>query len=244
MRNPIIVALDGSDRERAMGLARSVSPSVGVFKVGLELFTASGVATLNDLRGMGASVFLDLKLFDIPNTVAGAVERAVDLGVQMLTLHASGGARMLRAAREAADRASGGDASARPLLLGVTVLTSFDEDELRSVGVAGDVGTQVERLADIAVSEGLDGLVCSARELPGLRERTPGKFELVTPGIRPAAAGLDDQRRVMTPEQAMRLGADWLVIGRPIYRSDDPAAAAAAIWGSLRDCLGEETDES
>lgn len=244
MRNPIIVALDGSDRERAMGLARSVSPSVGVFKVGLELFTASGVATLNDLRGMGASVFLDLKLFDIPNTVAGAVERAVDLGVQMLTLHASGGARMLRAAREAADRASGGDASARPLLLGVTVLTSCDEDELRSVGVASDVETQVERLADIAVSEGLDGLVCSARELPGLRERTPGKFELVTPGIRPAAAGLDDQRRVMTPEQAMRLGADWLVIGRPIYRSDDPAAAAAAIWGSLRDCLGEETDES
>lgn len=244
MRNPIIVALDGADRERAMGLARSVAPSVGAFKVGLELFTASGVATLRDLRGMGASVFLDLKLFDIPNTVAGAVERAVDLDVQMLTLHASGGARMLRAAREAAERASGGDNSARPLLLGVTVLTSFDQAELQSVGVSYAVETQVERLADIAVSEGLDGLVCSAHELVGLRERTPRGFQLVTPGIRPASAATDDQRRVMTPEEAMRLGADWLVIGRPIYRAEDPAAAAAAIWNSLSGGLGEETKTS
>lgn len=231
MHNPIIAALDVPDQSAALTLARQIAPQVGMVKVGLELYTRTGPQGLTALNEMGIGVFLDLKFHDIPNTVAGAVSSAAALNIDMLTLHTGGGERMLRAAVEAAHQAP---ADQRPKLLGVTVLTSMDDTDLQSVGVDTPMSAQVERLAKLAVDSGLDGLVCSPLEVARLRAWVPETFELITPGIRPAAtAGGDDQRRSATPQAALEAGATWIVIGRPIYQAPDPAAAARSIRETL-----------
>lgn len=228
MRNPIIVALDVPTAARALELAGQLAPVVGAFKVGKELFTACGPAIVSRLRELGGAVFLDLKFHDIPNTVARAVEAAARLDVQMLTVHAAGGRAMLSAAESAAR-----NATTPPLVLGVTVLTSLDDAELGRVGVADGVERQVERLARLAVEAGLRGLVCSPRELPRLRQALPATVQLVTPGIRAPDAAADDQKRTLSPQDALAAGADWLVIGRPICAAPDPRVAAEAILARL-----------
>jgi len=233
MRNPVIVALDVPTAERARLLVRQLAPVVGAFKVGKELFTSEGPALVRQLRADGAAVFLDLKFHDIPHTVAQAVEAAVRLDVQMLTIHTSGGAVMMQAAERAAREAADALGRAAPLVLGVTVLTSLDDAALGEVGIDGGAAAQVERLAGLAVRAGLRGLVCSPLELRRLRAALPAEVQLVTPGIRPAGAGRDDQKRTMTPREAIAAGADWLVIGRPIWAAPDPRAAAERIMGGL-----------
>jgi orotidine-5'-phosphate decarboxylase len=238
MRSPIIVALDVPNAEQALALTDLVAPAVGALKVGKELFVTAGPDIVRRIGATGAAVFLDLKFHDIPNTVARAVECAVALGVDMLTVHASGGAEMLRAAEEAAQSASARLGRPAPLVLGVTVLTSLDDANLLSVGVPGGVSAQVERLARLAVDCGLRGLVCSPLELPLLRRILPRSIQLVTPGIRPAEAGKDDQKRTLSPAAALAAGADWLVIGRPITAAPDPRRAAEAIQASLNPSPG------
>ena len=229
MQNPIIAALDVPTAEQALKLAQAVAPAVGAFKIGSELFTAAGPDIVKRVRDTGASVFLDLKFHDIPNTVAKAVASAVRLDVQMLTLHTSGGSAMMRAAEEAAQQTALHSGRNAPLVLGVTVLTSHDGQSLGEIGCETNVGRHVERLAQLAVQSGLRGLVCSPLEIADLRQMLPERVQLVTPGIRTGAAPADDQKRTLTPREAMDAGADWLVIGRPIYAAENPRAAAEAI---------------
>jgi len=224
--NPIYCAIDRPDLEGAVALARALAPSVGGIKLGLELVGANGPEGVRRMQALGRPIFLDLKLHDIPNTVAGAVRSACALGVEMLTVHVAGGRAMLRAAREAA----GGSGT---MLLGVTVLTSLDQGDLEDTGIGAPVAEQVLRLADLAVQAGLRGLVCAPQEIEPLRRRFGRDVRLVVPGIRPAARGADDQRRTMTPDEALALGADVLVIGRGITGAADPPAAAAAIARGL-----------
>lgn len=226
MSNPIIAALDVPTANEALTLAKAIAPAVGAFKIGKELFVAEGPDIVRRVRDTGAAVFLDLKFHDIPNTVAKAVTSAAHQDVQMLTVHASGGTAMLRAAREAA-----GDNG--PLVLGVTVLTSMDEQDLTELGIQKTPTEQVHHLAQLATAAGLRGLVCSPKEIAPLREMLPAEVQLVTPGIRPAGSASGDQKRVMTPADAIDAGADWLVIGRPIYAAENPRAAAEAIRKSL-----------
>ena len=233
MRNPLIVALDVPDADRALALAARLAPVVGAVKVGLELFTTAGPDIVRRLRAAGAAVFLDLKLHDIPNTVARAVEAAVRLDVQMLTVHTSGGRAMLAAAEQAARAEAQRRGQAPPLVLGVTVLTSLDDAALAEVGVAAGAAAQVERLARLAVSTGLRGLVCSPLELPVLRAALPREIRLVTPGIRPPGTEAGDQKRTLGPREALAAGADWLVVGRPILAAPDPRAAAEQILAAL-----------
>ncbi len=227
-RSPIIVALDYPDPVSALAMARRLSPELCRVKVGKELFTAAGPALLEQLNSLGFEVFLDLKFHDIPNTVAGAVRAAANLGVWMVNVHASGGERMMAAAR-----ASLTGLSSPPLLIAVTVLTSMEAADLAQVGVAIEPGRQVAQLARLSQEAGMDGVVCSARECEMLRTQLGNDFVLVTPGIRPADASGDDQRRVVTPAQAVASGSDYLVIGRPITRSEEPGAALAAIITQL-----------
>jgi len=223
----LIAALDTTDVARAVAWADQVAPHCGLFKLGLEYFLANGAA---GIRALGARpIFLDLKLHDIPNTVAGAVRAVLDLQPRMLTLHATGGAAMVTAARRAAEQA-GPD---RPLLLAVTVLTSLDAAALAATGVAASPAEQVLRLARLAMDAGADGLVCSAHEVPALRAALDRTAVLVVPGIRPAGFPSGDQVRTVTPRQAADAGADWIVVGRPITAAQDPAAAAAAIAADL-----------
>ncbi len=224
----LIVALDVPGSARAAALAAQVAPHAGLVKLGLELFCAEGPPALAAV-GAHAPVFLDLKLHDIPNTVAGAVRALAPLGAAMLTLHAGGGPAMIAAAREAAEAAG----PARPMLLAVTVLTSMDAATLHGIGVAGGPAQQVLRLARMAMDSGADGLVCSPREVALIRDALGDGPALVVPGIRPAGAALGDQSRVATPEEAVRDGADWIVVGRPVTGAADPAAAARAIAESL-----------
>jgi len=233
MRNPIIVALDVPSADQAIALAEQVAPAVGAFKIGKELFTAAGPDVVRKIRATGASVFLDLKFHDIPNTVAKAVASAVRLDVQMLTIHTSGGPAMMRAAEESAQKAALQAGRAAPLVLGVTVLTSMDGNELSAIGYEGNVGRQVERLAQLAMESGLRGLVCSPLEIAALRQIIPSHAQLVTPGIRTGAEQADDQKRTLTPREAMDAGASWLVIGRPIYAAPNPREAAEKILASL-----------
>jgi len=229
MRNPVIVALDIADPVRALALARAVGPHVGAVKVGKELFVSAGPDIVRSLRADGVGVFLDLKFHDIPNTVAKAVAAATRLGVQMLTLHASGGSAMMRAAVASAAEAAAALGQPAPLLLGVTVLTSHDDASLAETGVAASVDAQVEHLARLAASSGMPGLVCSPLELPRLRACLPAEVQWVTPGIRTGNEKADDQRRTLSPREAMAAGATWLVVGRPIYAAPDPVEAARAI---------------
>lgn len=233
MRNPIFVALDVPTEEAALALARELAPVVGGFKIGSELFTSAGPQIVKAVRATGASVFLDLKFHDIPNTVSKAVASAVKLDVQMLTVHTSGGGEMMRAADQSAQATAQALGRPAPLVLGVTVLTSMDGATLNELGWKPDVGRQVERLAELAVKSGLRGLVCSPLEIARLRQILPEETQLITPGIRTGAEKADDQKRTLTPKQAMEAGANWLVIGRPIYAAPNPRQAAETIASSL-----------
>jgi len=231
--NPIIAALDVSDADQAIRLAEQLADAVGAVKIGKELFVTAGPDIVRQIRATGAKVFLDLKFHDIPNTVAKAVAAATRLDVQMLTIHTSGGADMMAAAENAAQETAAECGAESPLVLGVTVLTSMDTADLAGIGIAAEPAEQVERLARLAADAGLRGLVCSPLEITRLREFLPREMKLVTPGIRPATSDTQDQKRVMTPADAIQAGADWLVIGRPITQAEDPRAAAAAIRDSL-----------
>ncbi len=229
-RNPILCAIDTPDPARARALARSLDGFVGGLKLGLEFFVANGPEAVREAAG-GAPVFLDLKLHDIPNTVAGAVRAAAALEPLFLTLHSAGGAAMMRAAAEAARAAASG--RRRMKLLGVTVLTSLDGDDLAATGQRGPVAEQVGRLALLSRASGLDGVICSPHEVAALRAACGPDFLLVVPGIRPAGAASGDQKRVMGPREALAAGADYLVIGRPITEAADPRAAARAILDEI-----------
>jgi len=234
MRNPILVALDVPAPDVALKLVEHLAPVVGGFKIGGELFTSAGPDIVKKIRATGVSVFLDLKFHDIPNTVAKAVASAVRLDVQMLTVHTSGGFEMMRAAEESAQQTANQAGLNAPLVLGVTVLTSSDSRTLAEIGCDSNVGKQVERLANLAVKAELRGLVCSPLEIADLREFLPSHMQLVTPGIRTGAEKADDQKRTLTPREAMAAGASWLVIGRPIYAAENPRAAVEKILESLK----------
>nr|MBO2510067.1 orotidine-5'-phosphate decarboxylase [Gammaproteobacteria bacterium] len=227
-QTPIIVALDFPAREPALALADRLDPRLCRVKVGKELFTRCGPAVVEALQARGFEVFLDLKFHDIPNTTAMAVKAAAELGVWMVNVHCSGGLRMMAACRESLDQFAG----ARPLLIGVTVLTSMERADLAGIGLDVEPQEQVLRLAALAERAGLDGLVCSAQEAPALKAGHP-RLQLVTPGIRPAGSAQDDQRRVLTPRRAIQAGSDFLVIGRPITQAADPAQALAAVVSEL-----------
>src|SRR3984885_6756384 len=222
-KDRLAVALDLSDEREAIKLVDSLGDTCQWFKVGMELYYAAGNSIVQRLRDRGFSVFLDLKLHDIPNTVAGAVRSATHAGASLLTIHASGGAAMMSAAAEAAS------APGSPRLLAVTVLTSMDANELAGVGITASAADQVLRLARLARASGIDGMVCSAEEVAMLRKETGPETLLVIPGIRPAGTAVGDQKRVATPGQAIADGASMLVVGRPITRAADPMAAARAI---------------
>ena len=242
MDNPIIVALDLPNQQKALELAEKLAPLVGAFKVGKQLFISSGPDVVRKLRATGAKVFLDLKLHDIPNTVAKAVIAATDLGVQMTTVHASGGTEMLAAAENAAHEQAAMLRADPLLVLAVTVLTSMDEGNLAELGVGGNVQEQVLRLAKLATVAGLRGLVCSPQEIEMLRAELGDDIQLVTPGIRPASSQPDDQKRTLTPAEAITAGANWLVIGRPITGAADPKAAAIGILHSIDPELVPESE--
>jgi len=225
----IIVALDDADAASAMALVERLDPALCRVKVGKELFTAAGPELVRALAARGFEVFLDLKFHDIPNTVAAACRAAAGLGVWMLNVHASGGRRMLSAAREALL-----DLPQRPLLIAVTVLTSMSAEDLNETGVAGVPADQVLRLARLTQACKLDGVVCSAQEAALLRADLGADFRLVTPGIRPAGSEAGDQRRVMTPAEALRAGGTDLVIGRPITGAADPLAALKQIQSDIQ----------
>lgn len=226
--SPIIVALDTTDVDRARAWAAATAPHVGLFKVGLEYFLANGAAGYRAIQGR--PIFLDVKLHDIPNTVAGGIRAILPLAPRMVTIHASGGSTMIRAAREAAETAGAN----RPMILAVTVLTSLDDASLAAMGMNDGAAAQVSRLGHLAVEAGADGLVCSPLEVATLRRELGPAVTLVVPGIRPAGASAGDQARTMTPKEAMQAGASWLVIGRPITGAADPASAAASIAASLQ----------
>ncbi|MEX2248610.1 MAG: orotidine-5'-phosphate decarboxylase [Parvibaculum sp.] len=227
--NPIFCALDTTDVSRAVALARGLTGSVGGAKIGMEFFNAHGPAGYRAVAEAGLPIFLDLKLHDIPNTVAGGIRAVLPLAPAIVNVHAAGGSAMMRAAAEAAREA--GDR--RPLIIGVTLLTSLDETDLAAMGIGGTASDQVRRLAGLAAGAGLDGVVCSAHEIETLRRDLGPAFKLIVPGIRPAGSAIGDQKRVMTPTEALALGADVLVIGRPITGAGDPRAAAEEIVRSL-----------
>ena len=255
-RERLIVALDVPNAPEARRIVAAIGDSAQIYKVGKQLFTAEGPQVVRDLVASGRDVFLDLKYHDIPNTVAGAVRQAAQLGVCMLTVHASGGLKMLRAAVEAAGGSQssvapalsrpgepapmrsegarqGGVVSSGPLILAVTVLTSLNDDDLQEIGFSGRVADQAVRLAALARTAGCDGVVTSAREVREIRcELGPG-FVIVTPGIRPAGAAQQDQERAATPAEAITAGASHIVVGRPITASPDPAAAARRILDEI-----------
>ncbi|CAA0082759.1 orotidine-5'-phosphate decarboxylase [Zhongshania aliphaticivorans] len=228
-KSPLIVALDFAARAELDALLEKLDPSLCRVKVGKELFTLYGPDVVRDLHRRGFEVFLDLKFHDIPNTTAAAVAAAADMGVWMVNVHASGGMRMMSAAKTAL-QSYGKDA---PLLIGVTVLTSMQSEELATVGVNENALAQVSRLATLTAESGLDGVVCSAQEVSVLRGVIPKDFLLVTPGIRPAGSELGDQQRVATPSDAIAMGSNYLVVGRPITRSADPLASLRKINASL-----------
>ncbi len=225
----LLCAIDTVELDTAIALAQSLGDVVGGVKLGLEFFTAHGPAGVSAVAKSGLPLFLDLKYYDIPNTVAGAVRGSFGLKPFMMTVHIAGGPAMLRAAMAASFRLADRTNGRRPQVVGITVLTSFDEDDIEAVGMKGPITDQVRRLADLARTSGLDGIVASAHDIGELRQQCGDDFTLVVPGIRPAWSSADDQKRIITPAEAVRRGADYLVVGRPITRSDDPPAAARRI---------------
>ena len=244
----LIVALDVSSAASAQKIVTSLGDSVHIYKVGMQLYTAEGPRVVRDLVSSGRQVFLDLKYHDIPNTVASAVREAAQFGVSMLTVHAAGGKKMLRAAVEASG--VGADVHVRPAnastlqILAVTVLTSMDESDLQQTGVSGKLLDQVLRLASTALDVGCAGVVSSAREVKALRAKLGQNFVIVNPGVRPAGADHGDQARVVTPAEAIRSGATHVVVGRPITASKDPAAAARAIQQEISAATDEISKDS
>ncbi|MCG3177171.1 MAG: Orotidine 5'-phosphate decarboxylase [Candidatus Omnitrophica bacterium] len=232
----LIVALDVPDTRGAERLMDRLAGTARVYKIGKELFTAEGPAIVRTVQSRGYKVFLDLKYHDIPNTVAGACEAAAKLGVYLMNVHASGGSAMMSKAAEALRRCAP-DASRKPLLLGVTVLTSMGDKDLAEIGVSGDARTQVERLAVLAQRAGLDGVVASPLEIAAVRKACGENFVIVTPGVRPTWAESGDQKRVMTPAEAIRAGADHIVVGRPITQATDPAEAARRVLEEVQSAL-------
>jgi orotidine-5'-phosphate decarboxylase len=233
--NPILVALDVDSAAAAVELANLLRGSVGGFKIGKQLFTAAGPAMVRELASRGDRVFLDLKFHDIPNTVAGAIQSAVSTGAWMVNVHCSGGSAMMKAAAEAATRAAAQASQPRPLVIGVTVLTSMTDQALKEINVDTPMLDQDVHLARLAKSSGLDGVVASPQEVRAIRSACGADFQIVTPGIRPAdQQGKDDQARTMTPAEAMAAGATYLVIGRPITAAPDPKSAAEQILATLR----------
>jgi len=228
VKSNVIVALDYDDQHLALALADRLDPTFCRLKVGKELFTTAGPSIVKNLNDRGFDIFLDLKFHDIPNTVAKAIGTAADLGVWMANVHASGGSRMMSAAKRALD-----SKGSEMLLIGVTVLTSMEASDLEEVGVRRNPSAQVLHLAELAKHSGLDGVVCSAQEAKLLKESLGPEFKLVTPGIRLADSAADDQRRILTPADAVALGSDYLVIGRPITQSTDPLATLLEINRSL-----------
>ena len=224
----IIVALDFANEKDALNLVERLEPSRCRLKVGKEMFTRSGPVLVEKLVGLGYDVFLDLKFHDIPNTVAGACRSAAELGVWMVNVHTLGGRKMMEAAREAIDKSS-----SQPLLIGVTILTSMGQDDVAEVGLAGTPAENVNRLALLANAAGLDGVVCSPKEVEMLRNSVEQDFKLVTPGIRPAWSEKGDQTRITTPSDAIRLGSDYLVIGRPVTAAPEPLEALMRIEAEL-----------
>jgi orotidine-5'-phosphate decarboxylase len=227
--NPVYCALDTTDVGKALAWARAIKPYVGGLKIGMEFFNANGPQGIAKIADVGLPVFADLKLHDIPNTVAGGIRAVLPLGVSIVNVHTAGGAAMMRAAADAAATAG----AKRPKVIGVTVLTSLDQSDLQATGVSASPSDHVLRLAKLAKASGLDGVVCAAHEIEMLRRELGRDFMLVVPGIRPAGAAAGDQKRVMTPREGRALGADILVIGRPITAAADPAAAARAIRDEL-----------
>ena len=227
--SPIIVALDFPSADKALELVERLAPERCRLKVGKELFTRGGPALVEQLVSKGYDVFLDLKFHDIPNTVAAACRAAADLGVWMVNVHAQGGRRMMEAASEALQQSSH-----QPLLIAVTILTSMGEEDIHEVGLAGSPADNVKRLATLAQSAGLNGVVCSPNEVAMLRETISNDFQLVTPGIRPSWSAKGDQTRITTPADAMALGSNYLVIGRPITGADEPLEALAMIEDELQ----------
>ncbi len=230
-RDRLIVALDVSSAAEARQIVQSIGEAANTYKIGKQLFTAEGPQIVRDLVASGRKVFLDLKFHDIPNTVAAAVREAAKLNVSMLTVHASGGSKMLKAAAEAAAQSP-----AKPMVLAVTVLTSLSDEDLSEIGFRGNVITQVIMLGAIARNAGCGGLVASAKEARELRRQLGEDFAIVTPGVRPAGTSVGDQARVLTPKEAIAAGATYLVVGRPILEAADPSTAAKQI--------GQEIDEA
>lgn len=228
MNSPIVVALDFPAFDQAMAMARQLDPQACRVKVGKELFTRCGPQIVEALHELGFEVFLDLKFHDIPNTTAMAVKAAAELGVWMVNVHCSGGLKMMAACREVLDQHQG----RKPLLIGVTVLTSMEQEDLAGLGLDVEPQQQVLRLAALAQQAGLDGLVCSAREAQALKQQWPQGL-LITPGIRPAGSATDDQKRILTPVQAMQAGSDYLVIGRPVTRAEMPEQVVRDILATL-----------
>ncbi len=231
--NPIICAIDTTEIDVARDLIAAIKPHVGAIKLGLEYFVANGASGVHALADLKMPLFLDLKFHDIPNTVARAIEATAGIDTFMMTVHTSGGRAMLQRAIDASMRVAETTGSARPHILGVTILTSMDQDDLEMVGYRNRLDEQVRRLADLAQSATLDGVVCSPFEIDMLRKACGEDFLLVVPGIRPEGASSDDQKRTLSPKEALERGADYLVIGRPITEAEDPAAAAEAILNSL-----------
>ncbi|QML56204.1 orotidine-5'-phosphate decarboxylase [Escherichia coli] len=229
-RSPVVVALDYNNRDTALAFVDKIDPRDCRLKVGKEMFTLFGPQFVRELQKRGFDIFLDLKFHDIPNTAAHAVAAAADLGVWMVNVHATGGARMMTAAREALVP-FGKDA---PLLIAVTVLTSMESSDLADLGVTLSPADYAERLAALTQKCGLDGVVCSAQEAVRFKQAFGQDFKLVTPGIRPQGSDAGDQRRIMTPEQALAAGVDYMVIGRPVTQSADPAQTLKAINASLQ----------
>ncbi|WP_348680381.1 orotidine-5'-phosphate decarboxylase [Alcanivorax profundi] len=226
--SPVVVALDYPDQAQALAMADQLDPAKVRVKVGKEIFTRSGPAVVEALHGKGFEVFLDLKFHDIPNTVAGAVAAAADMGLWMVNVHAGGGQRMMEAAANAI-----ANHRTRPLLIAVTVLTSMDRTDLSQIGIVDEPQVQVRRLAELSKASGMDGVVCSAQEASLLKQACGQNFALVTPGIRPAGSDAGDQRRVLTPVQARDAGVDYMVIGRPITQSAEPTLVVDEILQSL-----------
>lgn len=227
--NPVLVALDVADARRAVELARLLRPHVGGFKVGLELLTGPGPVTVAAIRELGKPVFVDAKLHDIPNTVGRAARNLAAIGARWVTAHAAGGMAMLAAAVAGIEEGAAGHETG---ILVITVLTSLTDGDLAATGIGGSVGRQVSRTARLAAEAGAEGVVCAVKELGDVAQVAAGLVK-VTPGIRPSGTASDDQARAATPSEALRRGADWLVIGRPITRASDPEAAAIAIQEEL-----------
>jgi orotidine-5'-phosphate decarboxylase len=230
-KDKIILPVDVDNMESAVKLVSSLKDEVGVFKLGLELFNTLGLEMFETARAVGAKkIFYDAKFHDIPNTVAGAVRAATRFAPWLITIHTTGGSAMMHAAREAAEEAAAKYGVERPKLMGVTILTSIDQQILANeLRVAGELAEQVVHLAKLSVSSGMDGVIASPHEIELIRAVVPKDFLIITPGVRPAGADVGDQKRVMTPGEAVKKGADYLVIGRPIIKAPDPVAAARAI---------------